>query len=111
MNIEELRSGNWVALKQSPDYQTRVRVGDIRFSSEFDPMRIDGKFLTNFRHEELRGNDVYYKERDGKVISLTHKGVTWTLVVRTERSKFEGIVEYLHEVQNILADCGIYQLI
>lgn len=111
MKREELRNGNWACLRVSPDYQTRLSARDLPHAKDFEPIAIHEKFLVNFRHDSLGGKDVYFNEAGGNVISLTRKDVSWTLVVRTSKRTFEGDVEYLHEAQNILADCGIYSLI
>lgn len=105
MDKRSIRIGNWVCDASNYNYELRVGINELEYANIFVPVKIAPRFLSIFREDDIAG--VYYKEENGAIVSIQKEGEgLWRLSIHTSSSKFEGYIRYVHELQNLLWDCG-----
>lgn len=107
MDKRSIRIGNWVCDASNYNYELRVGINELEYANIFVPVKIAPRFLSIFRKDEIEGKEVYYKEEKGAVVSVESIGQgLWRLSIYTSSCKYDGYIRYVHELQNLIADCG-----
>lgn len=108
MKSNEIRVGNIVMDASNHNYEINVGIDELRCCNLFTPVRIKKEHLLKwFQSEVISNKDVFFKEDDGNVCSISESNDGWAISIHSKFLKVEGMIHYVHELQNLLVDCGL----
>lgn len=107
MDKKGIRYGNWICDISNYNYELRAGLSEMQYAHIFEPIFLSRRFLKMFKVEVIGGKEMFFKEEGLTLVSLENLSDKWRLSIHTENMKVEGKIKYVHELQNLLFDCGI----
>lgn len=109
MNYKNLRIGDWVIDPKNYNRPMKMDAQTIGYAGWFTGLPILKNFwkANGLKDEELDGKVIYYKEKNGAMVSVHNLSDGYKVIVRNGEYKYEGVCNSVHEYQHALADCQI----
>lgn len=107
MKAKEIRIGNLVMDATNYNYEVCVGIDELRCCNIFAPVPLKEKHLKSFKKEVILDKVVLFKDGNDSIVSVAPKDDGWSLTIHTPFAKYYGIIHYVHELQNIMVDCGL----
>ncbi len=104
MKPEELRIGDWVYHSGNYNQLMRVSLSSFDYAGFFTPVPLTSGWLGGFSNYR---DGVYTWEHGPEFVSARQVPAGWDIEMFRHANDFTARIRYVHEMQHLIADCGI----